>query len=77
MRQISAKSTNARGRSIQVTLCGVFVTFTSDRIGTYHAELSVSDNGAGSPQTVALTGNVVDSLSGTVLDDTQTPPAPV
>lgn len=57
--------------------CGVFVTFTSDRIGTYHAELSVSDNGAGSPQTVALTGNVVDSLSGTVLDDTQTPPAPV
>jgi len=39
--------------------CEIFVVFFADNLGTLSATLDVTDNAAGSPQAVALTGNVI------------------
>ena len=39
--------------------CEIFVVFYADNLGTPSATLDVTDSAAGSPQTVALTGNVI------------------
>jgi hypothetical protein len=57
--------------------CAVTVTFDTQANGTFHAELSIADNGAGSPHTVALTGVETHTVVGTVDDATEAPALPV
>jgi hypothetical protein len=42
------------------TACSISVTFAAGVVGTQTGTLSISDNAAGSPQTVALSGTAVD-----------------
>jgi hypothetical protein len=42
--------------------CQIFVTFTPAAVGTRTATLSVSDSGAGSPQTSSLSGTAIPSV---------------
>ena len=39
--------------------CKIFAVFYADNLGTLSTTLDVTDSAAGSPQTVALTGNVI------------------
>jgi len=60
-------STNNCGNSVAAGAnCNISVTFTPSGAGNRTASLSVSDNAAGSPQTVALSGTGMDySISAT------------
>jgi len=50
-------SSNPCGTSLAVSAsCTINITFTPTSVGTANASLSISDNAAGSPQTVSLTG---------------------
>jgi hypothetical protein len=54
--------TNTCGSSIAPgTSCPVLVTFSPSTEGTLNGTLAATDNAAGSPQTVALTGTCVGS----------------
>jgi len=39
--------------------CTIFVVLYADNLGTLSATLNVTDNATGSPQTVALSANVI------------------
>jgi hypothetical protein len=57
--------TNTCGASLAATLsCTITVTFTPTAAGTRTAAVSIADNLAGSPQTVALTGTGVAPVAG-------------
>jgi hypothetical protein len=43
--------------------CTIAVTFAADATGTLTATLNVTDNAVGSPQQIALTGNVIDPVA--------------
>jgi hypothetical protein len=43
--------------------CTIAVTFLADATGTLTATLNVTDNAVGSPQQIALTGNVIDPVA--------------
>jgi hypothetical protein len=47
---------NCRPTLAAGAVCGVNVTFTPTAIGARSAQISIADNAAGSPQTIALTG---------------------
>jgi hypothetical protein len=57
----TATGGNACGSSLAAgASCNIYVTFTPAAAASYSATLSVADNAAGSPQTVALSGSAIN-----------------